>query len=318
MRCWQGLHLHTVKWQCAVHRISMRSASGWKKRKHRRSCTEFSEFNSMSIESSDSEQHNEGSQGSGNRRGKRKASILAHQSDLYSFHLSLTQRWWCSSLQSWSRPISQSQLYFDVCFPHKCLLTTHHVVLERTSIKLFMNAPINMFLIAGTACGAECGAAAAFKDLHFRSLCWSSLHFVMWCWLLLLRSASHRWHTSLVCYEDFFSLSHYFHVFLLKSLCNFLRIKPIFHGLLLCWPMFCWLGCCFRSSFLSLPQQIWGLRWCHLPIFSLVFQSLCWSCILNWILGSVQQLLSTISRSVMWQFSSPVSISFFCQSCSSI
>ena len=55
-----------------------------------------SEFNLMSTESSDSEQHNEGSQGSGNRRGKRKANILAHQSDLYSFHLSLSQRWWYS------------------------------------------------------------------------------------------------------------------------------------------------------------------------------------------------------------------------------
>ena len=44
---------------------------------------------------------------------------------------------------------------------------------------------------------------------------------------------------------------------------------------------------------------------------SLVFHSLCWSCILSWILGSIQQLLSAISRSVMWLFSAPVSISFF-------
>ena len=64
------------------------------KRKHRRRCTELSELNSMSIESSDSEQHNEGSQEPGNRRsqnkqpgtrGQKKAGTLAHQSDLYSF-----------------------------------------------------------------------------------------------------------------------------------------------------------------------------------------------------------------------------------------
>ena len=42
-----------------------------KKRRHKRS-TKFSEFNSMSIESSDSEQHNEGSQESGNRKSQNK------------------------------------------------------------------------------------------------------------------------------------------------------------------------------------------------------------------------------------------------------
>ena len=67
-----------------------------KKEKHLCSCTEFSGFNSMSIESSDSEQYNEGSLEPGNRRSQNKqpghqrkklAGTLAHQSVLSSFHL---------------------------------------------------------------------------------------------------------------------------------------------------------------------------------------------------------------------------------------
>ena len=36
-----------------------------------------------------------------------------------------------------------------LCFPDTYLLITHHVVLERSSIKLYMTPHINMFLIAG-------------------------------------------------------------------------------------------------------------------------------------------------------------------------
>ena len=80
--------------------------------------------------------------------------------------------------------------------------------------------------------------------------------------------------------------------------------------------VFCCLDQCFvdlaatlGQVFLSLLQQVWGTRWCHLPISSLVFQSLCRSCISTWIRGSILQRSPTISHSVMLQFSSLVSIS---------
>ena len=101
----------------------------------------------------------------------------------------------------------------------------------------------------------------------------------MWCRLIIRRSASLHWSTSLVCYENFLSFSHCFHVFLLISLCNFPRVESIFRGLLLCWSKFYWFGCCVRSDFQSLPQLVWGIRWCRLPIFFSVFQLICSSCI---------------------------------------
>ena len=133
----------------------------------------------------------------------------------------------------------------------------------------------------------------------------------MWCWLLLRRSVSLHWCISLVGFDYFLSFSRYFHVVLLRSLCIFLRVRSIFRGLLLCWSMYCWFGCCFEKSFLSHLPQVWGIRWCHLPIFLLVSQSLCWSCILSWVQSSILQLSTTISHSVMLLFSAPISISFF-------
>ena len=66
-----------------------------------------------------------------------------------------------------------------------------------------------------------------------------------------VRSVSLRWRNSLVCFGYFFSISfsHYFPVVFPKSLCNLLRVKSIFRGLLLSWSMFCWFGCYSRSSF---------------------------------------------------------------------
>ena len=117
-------------------------------KKENTSVAVLNSLNSQILNNTTKETRRQGTGGarSNNRAGrKRKASILAHRSDLYSFHLSLSQR----CLQSWSRPTSQSRVDFGVCFPYKYLLTTHHVVLERSSIKLYMNPPINMFLIAG-------------------------------------------------------------------------------------------------------------------------------------------------------------------------
>ena len=137
-----------------------------KKRKHRRSFSEFSEFNLKSIEFWDSEQHNEGSQESGNRRsqnkqpgtrGKRKAGILAHQSDLYPFHLLLSQRWWywmSSVLVEADYPVAtglwrmlSTQIPADN--PSRCSCAfIHHVVHESTQQHVL-----------------DCGAAADFQIL---------------------------------------------------------------------------------------------------------------------------------------------------------
>ena len=103
-----------------------------------------------------------------------------------------------------------------------------------------------------------------------------------------------------------------------RSLCKFLLVEPIFCGHWLCWSKFCWFDWSFRLGFHYLQILFWGIRWCHLPIFFSVFQSLCWSCILCSILVSIQQPFSAIFRSVMLRFWVPISISFFCESCSSI
>ena len=140
--------------------------------------------------------------------------------------------------------------------------TVHHIILSTHN---FARLPITMFvnvthhevhdcraaaafqkLHLGAACGTDRGAAASFKifislfTLVFFWLC------VMCCWLFLRRSVSLRWRISLAGLDYFFSFSHYFHVVLLESLCIFLRVESIFRGLLLCWSMFCWFGCCFQ------------------------------------------------------------------------
>ena len=70
-------HLTTGRrWRDMVCHVSQKCEWPKKKRKHRRSCTEFSEFNSISTESLDSEQHNEGSQetkGTGRARTNNRA-----------------------------------------------------------------------------------------------------------------------------------------------------------------------------------------------------------------------------------------------------
>ena len=138
----------------------------------------------------------------------------------------------------------------------------------------------------------------------------------MWWWPLLRRSVSLHWRMSLVGFEYFFSFSHYFRVLLLRSLCNFLRVEPIFRGLLLCWSMFCWFGCCFRSSFLSLPQQIWGINWCHLPIIGLPFALLVLYFELNSGFHSAA-FISHLSLSDVAVLSASLHF-IFCESCSSI
>ena len=132
------------------------------------------------------------------------------------------------------------------------LLATHHVVHECQPITFFFGLrPSKMFLTAdllltaeaslGNACGADCGAAAAFEKeeisiftlslifLYFRSS--FQLRYVM-----LATSSSlsftpltlSRWYVMRI------SSPYYFHVFLLNSLCNFPRVKSTFRGLLLC------------------------------------------------------------------------------------
>ena len=119
-----------------------------------------------------------------------------------------------------------------------------------------------------------------------------------WCWPLRRRSVSLHWRNSLVGFESFFWLSHHFLIFLLQSTSNRFQVESIFHCLLLCWSMTFWVGCCFQLGFRSQFLQVGEIRWCRLPIFSLVFQLLCWSCIWSWVQGSILQLSLTISHSV--------------------
>ena len=196
---------------------------------------------------------------------------------------------------------------------------THHVVVETPSVKKCTWLLLCCWLpklhrVMRAELTAELRLSekkrSPYFPLSFFLYLRSSFHCVKWCRLILCRSVSLHKRTSLVCYENFFSFSYCFYVFLLNSFCSFPRVESIFRDLLLCWSNCCWFGCCFRSHFQSRPQLVWGIRWCHLPIFFLVFRLFCWSCILSWVLGSIPQLWSTISHSVIKRFSSPIHFIF--------
>ena len=75
---------------------------------------------------------------------------------------------------------------------------------------------------------------------------------VMWSRLILRRSVSNHWCSSLVCCENlFFSFSYCFHVFLLNSLCDFLE-----------WSTYFPIICCIDTFFIDLnaaSDQIFSL-----------------------------------------------------------
>ena len=152
---------------------------------------------------------------------KRLASTLAHQSVRSFFHLTLSQRWWYS-MSSVLRPVFPSRdCALEYPFHSSFCLTNHHVVLECPPITLLMNihsstcswlrAAADFQILFGVQ-HAELNAELLRHSKTFISLFMLTFFTlcVTWCWLLLRRSASHRWHTSLVCYENFFSFSHFF------------------------------------------------------------------------------------------------------------
>ena len=100
-------------------------------RKHKRSCSEFSEFNSPSIEPSDSEQHNEGILGSWGT-GEARTNQRAPEEEIGRYISSSgrpvvfppdveLRRWYTTSSVLVETGFAQSQLCFGVSFPHRCL-----------------------------------------------------------------------------------------------------------------------------------------------------------------------------------------------------
>ena len=167
----------------------------------------------------------------------------------------LSQDWWYAFSASVlvETGLAQSRLFIIESFPHT-------VFARNPSRCSWIVNPSRSSWLRSCCCFPKASfgccmrswlrSCCGFQNLHFHFLLWSSFQLcVMWCWLLLRRSVSLHWRISLVGFDYFFSFSRYFHVVLLQSLCNFLRVESIFRGLLLCWSMFCWFGCCFQVKF---------------------------------------------------------------------
>ena len=110
--------------------------------------------------------------------------------------------------------------------------------------------------------------------------------------LLLLSPSQCHWSLCCCCFVQGPRRLFLFFVILHISLCIFLQVEPILSDLLQCWSKHCCSESFSRLVHLFLFPQgfVWGNRWSHLPVFSLVYRSLCWSCILSSALGSIQQL----------------------------
>ena len=248
LNCWCPLFtISAVYWAFAIRLPPLFAASvpeqGFSSclSREKKCCSRTFCSNSISMESSDSEQHNEGSLGTRGTGGAR-TNNRAPEEEIGKY------------LSSSVRPVVPSRdcaleypFHTNTCWQPITLFLS-------SSIKLFMNPPINMFLIARVLLISQILFGVLLAELLrlfqkssfflftliFFSLC------ALWCRLLLRRLVSLPWRISLVGFDYFFWCSHYFHVVLLKLLCTFLRVMPIFRGLLLCWSMFCWFGCCFQ------------------------------------------------------------------------
>ena len=156
----------------------MRKYNGRLKRKHKRCCHDLPELNSPSIESSDSVQHKEGNLETRRTGGARTNKRAPKEDRQVSEHISPScrfppyiewKRWYSISSVLVEAGYAQSRLRFVVTFPHVFCLATHHVALETPSIIMFLTADQLLITKASLdrACGADCGAAAAFQKEFF-------------------------------------------------------------------------------------------------------------------------------------------------------
>ena len=290
-----GLHIHTV--DDSVQYIEDKRKTRRGEINTGRCWTKFSEF--KSLESSDSVQRIEGCQGdpgrTRNTTGKPEGSVwqvpqlISTPPDRFApfFESGLVVRIFSSVLVETGR---------DQSCP---VSTVHHIILSAPN---FARQPITMVLIAELPLLSK-------KSFIFHIKAWSSLDLLCDVDHFFVAQSQSGGRISLVGFDYFFSLSQYFHVVLLKSLCISLRVESHLPQ------VFCCVDPCFDDWFAAFGQAfslfhnlVWGVHWCHLPIFFLVAQSLCWSCILSWVRSSILQLSSTIFHSVMLLFSAPVSI----------
>ena len=115
----------------------------------------------------------------------------------------------------------------------------------------------------------------------------------------------------------FLCVAHFPHIFLLMSLHSRFPTLTIFQRFLPLWSIRCFSSC----HFLLIGFSLFRLE----EFVDLIFPSSFWSsygsvglCILYWVQGSLELFSLPIFRLVAMRFSSPVSISFFCEFWSSI
>ena len=242
--------------------------------------------NSNRWESSDSEQHNgefrEARRETGGQRGQDKDTYQERKLATTVAHQSL---------------LSSNLIfnYFNLCRgPITFFLDFMHQPITKS-----LNAELLLFSKCSICWCTRCGIAELLR------LSWLSSLFSL--------SVIHQI-KALVGFDHFLI----FHLlsFLYGPCVNFFKSGPTF-------AVFGYAEPCFVGLIVAFNWVVgifkFMFEWCHLPISFLVSRSLCWSCILCSIRGSIQQLFSALCRLVKWRFSVPVSISFFfCESCSSI
>ena len=173
--------------------------------------------------------------------------------------------------------VSSITLFWNVL---ECSWITLFLILRPSKVFLTIALLLTVEASLGCASGTDYGAVSAFEkektDLH--SLLFLPFFFpfnllficVMWSRLILRRSVSNHWCSSLVCCENlFFSFSYCFHVFLLNSLCDFLE-----------WSTYFPIICCIDTFFIDLnaaSDQIFSLFINFFVKFvDVVFPSFCW------------------------------------------